>query len=41
MQKPLKQINMKKNLLTLSFLVACISTYAQDTYIGDKAIVKV
>lgn len=32
---------MKKNLLTLLALVVMCSTSAQDTYIGDKAIVKV
>ena len=32
---------MKKNLLTLSFLAASAFAFAQDTYIGDKAVVKV
>ena len=32
---------MKKNLLTLSVLIASVYSFAQDTYIGDKAIVKV
>ncbi|HEY4540172.1 MAG TPA: T9SS type A sorting domain-containing protein [Faecalibacter sp.] len=32
---------MKKNLLTLSFLAAAAFAFAQDTYIGDKAVVKV
>lgn len=32
---------MKKNLLTLSMVLLSIHSIAQDTYIGDKAIVKV
>lgn len=41
MQKPLKQLLiMKKTLLTLS-LIASVFTYAQDTYIGSNAVVKV
>lgn len=32
---------MKKNLLTLSFLAASAIAFAQDTYIGNKAVVKV
>ena len=32
---------MKKNLLTLSILLLSIHSIAQDTYVGDKAVVKV